>query len=105
MIAKIINIAIPILAVLMTFVGYYFYIKSQAEKAASVAINKTEPNIKDSKTSDEKLNEAIEQVYNLIPITARVFIPKPVVRGIVQVAFDNIEEYAKKQIAKKSNKG
>lgn len=105
MIAKIINIAIPILAVLMTFVGYYFYIKSQAEKAASVAINKTETDTKDGKSGEEKLNEAVEQVYDLIPISARVFVPKPVVRGIVQVAFDNIEEYAKKQIAKKSNKG
>ena len=46
--------------------------------------------------------DLVEQVYELIPASARVFIPKTVVRGIVQMAFDNIEEYAKKQVAKKT---
>jgi len=102
MITKIFDIAMPILAVLMSCVGYYFYIKSQAERAAAAAINKAEPDADDGKTGEEKLNEAVEQVYELIPASARVFIPKTVVRGIVQMAFDNIEEYAKKQVAKKT---
>ena len=102
MMGKIFDIAMPILAVLMSFVGYYFYIKAQAEKAATSAINSVEPDSNDGKTGEEKLNEAVEQVYLTIPISARAFIPKPIVRGMVQFAFDNIEQYAKKQIAKKS---
>lgn len=86
-------------SVLLTFISYYFYIVSKAKEAASEAINKAEDA---DKSGTEKLNLAVKQVYELIPITARMFIPKSVIKTLVQAAFDNIEEYAKKQIAKKS---
>ena len=101
MVSIIFNIVLPILAVLMSFVSYYFYIKAKAQEAASAAINKVEI-LEDTiiTTSHDKLGEAVKQVYALLPASSKIFIPKAAVEFIVQKAFDNIEEYAKKQIIK-----
>lgn len=103
MVSIIFNIVLPILAVLMSFVSYYFYIKAKAQEAASAAINKVEI-LEDTiiTTSHDKLGEAVKQVYALLPASSKIFIPKAAVEFIVQKAFDNIEEYAKKQIIKKN---
>lgn len=103
--SDIIVIVSPLINILLIFIGYYFYIKGKAQEAASAAIDHIEPLEKvNGKESKEKLEEAVEQVYVLVPPAARVLIPKSVVRSIVQRAFCNIEEYAKKQAKKYSSK-
>lgn len=41
----------------------------------------------------------------LIPMVVKPFFSCEFVRQVVQAAFDKIEEYAKKQVAKKDNNG
>lgn len=95
---QIINILLAVLAVVVSFIGYYFYIKAKATKAAESAIDEAE---KEDKTGVEKLNEATDAVMLLIPVILRPILKRDVVKGIVQSAFDKIEAYAKKQVAKK----
>lgn len=94
----IINLILGVLAIVASFVGWYFYIRGRAYKAAEGAIDDAE---QDGKTGAEKLEIATEQVYAIIPIALKPFITKDIVRGIVQAAFDKIEAYAEKQVKKK----
>ena len=97
-VAQIINIVLAVLSVAATFVGYYFYIRGKAYKAAQDAVDQAE---QDDKTGEEKLAAAVEQVYALIPAVLKPIISREIVKGIVQAAFEKIESYAKKQVAKK----
>lgn len=93
------NLILGILAIVASFVGWYFYVKGKAYKAAEGAVDDAE---QDGKTGAEKLEIATEQVYAIIPVVLKPFITKDIVRGIVQAAFDKIEAYAKKQVEKKN---
>lgn len=93
----IINLIFGVIAVVASFVGWYFYIKGKAYKAAEGAVDNAE---QDGKTGAEKLEIATDQVYAIIPVVLKPFITKEIVRGIVQAAFDKIESYAKKQVEK-----
>ena len=93
----IINIILGIVAVLISFVSYYFYIKGVLQKAANDAINDAEH---DGTTGEEKLDLATSTVYALIPKFMRSIITKTFVKGLVQSAFDKIDAYAKQQIDK-----
>lgn len=94
----IINLILGILAIVASFVGWYFYVKGKAYKAAEGAVDDAE---QDGKTGAEKLEIATDQVYAIIPVVLKPFITKDIVRDIVQAAFDKIEAYAKKQVKKK----
>ncbi|WP_301666002.1 hypothetical protein [uncultured Alistipes sp.] len=97
----IISIVLGVLAAVASFVGYYFYIRSKLAKAATGAVNDAE---KEDKTGAEKLQIAVDQVYALVPAILKTIISKEIVQGLVQAAFDKIEEYAKKQLEKKADK-
>lgn len=94
----IIEIALGILAVLATFVGYYFYIKAKISKAATDAVNDAE---EPDKIGVEKFKLAVEQVYALVPAILKPIINKTLIKRLIQEAFEKIEEYAEKQLAKK----
>lgn len=96
--AEIINVVLSVLSVVVSFVGYYFYVKQKIAKAATEAVNDAE---QDGKTGEEKKEMAVTQVYALIPAIYKPFITRAVVEGLVQAAFDKIEDYAKKQLNKK----
>lgn len=97
----IINVVLTVLSVVVSFVGYYFYVKQRITKAATDAVNDAEQK---DKTGEEKKEIAVTQVYALIPAIYKPIITRAVVEGIVQAAFDKIEEYAKKQADKKKTK-
>lgn len=90
----IISVVFGIIALLTTFVSYYFSVKGKLDKAACGAIDKAEET---GGVGSEKFEIAVEQLKALIPIPVKPFIPDRLVRKIVQEAFDNIESYAKKQ--------
>lgn len=97
----IISLVLAGLALIVTFIGHYFYVRGKLHKAAAGAITNAE---QDDKTGEEKLELAVDQVYGLVPASLKVFIHRSSVRKIVQAAFDKIEDYAKKQVEKKSKK-
>lgn len=96
----IINIVLTIAAVVLAFVGYYFYIKNKILATLNGEISDEE----DSKAKAEaKLQEVVERLQPLVPTVLKPLLTQKVLEALVQAAFDKIEEYAAKQVAKKSN--
>lgn len=77
-IAQIVNIILGVLSVVISFIGYYFYIRQKVSQAATNAVNDAE---QDGKTGKEKLQAATEQVYAIIPAVMKPIIPRTVWRG------------------------
>ena len=90
--ATIISVVCTIIAVIA---GYYIYIRKKIQEEALDAINKAEDT---DKHGEEKLNEAVETVYNVLQAVIRPFISKELLKTIIQRVFDKVEEYAKKQM-------
>lgn len=99
--AQIIDIVLGVVAVLVSFVGYYFYIRAKINKAATDAVNDAE---EPDKIGAEKLAAAVDQVYALVPAILKPILNKALIEQLIQEAFNKIEEYAKKQLAKKGEK-
>ena len=96
----IINIVLAIAAVVLAFIGYYFYIKNKILATLNGEISDEE----DSKAKAEaKLQEVVERLQPLVPTVLKPLLTQKVLEALVQAAFDKIEEYAAKQVAKKSN--
>ena len=100
-ISLLINIALAILALLISFVSYYFYIKSKIYKEVSGAVRDAES---PGKTGPEKLGLATAQAYALVPPVLKPFISRELVKQLVQATFNKIEAYAVKQASKNAPK-
>lgn len=96
----ILTIVSGVVTVLSVVLGYYQYIKKKIEQEALNAINKAEDT---DKIGEEKMKEAVQTVYSLIPVVARPFISEKLVEMIIQNVFDKVEEYAHKQLEKDKN--
>lgn len=95
----ILTIVSSIIAVAAAILGYYQHIKKRIEQEALDAINKAEET---DKIGAEKMQDAIKMVYDMIPDVARPFISEEMVELVIQRVFDKVEDYARKQIEKKS---
>lgn len=93
----ILTIAGGLLSLAATFLSYYYSIKESIRNAAESAINSVE-NL--DKIGEEKMAIAVEQVYGLIPAVAKPFFSKSTIQVMIQLVFDQMEEYAKKQVNK-----
>ena len=81
------------------FLIHYLIIRFNLSKAVNEAIDNAEQiGIK----GKEKMQQAIDYLYNLIPAVFKAFIKKPWIEGLIQKAFDKMEDYAKKQLARKT---
>lgn len=95
----ILTIVSSVIAVAAAILGYYQHIKKRIEQEALDAINKAEET---DKIGAEKMQDAIKMVYDMIPDVARPFISEEMVELVIQRVFDKVEDYARKQIEKKS---
>lgn len=95
----ILTIVSSVLTIIATILGYYQHIKKRLEQQALDAINRAEET---DKIGAEKMQDAINMVYDMIPAVARPFISEKMIEIVIQNVFDKVEEYAQKQI-KKSN--
>lgn len=95
------EIIITIVSIVCTIVsilcGYYIYIRKKIEQEALNAINKAEDT---DKIGKEKMAEAVETIYNILPACVRPFISKDMIEIVVQGVFDKMEEYVRKQVKK-----
>lgn len=95
------EIIITIVSIICTIVsilcGYYIYIRKKIEQEALNAINKAEDT---DKVGKEKMAEAVETIYNILPACVRPFISKDMIEIVVQGVFDKMEEYVRKQVKK-----
>lgn len=78
-------------------ISYYLAIRKKIEQEALNAINKAEDT---DKIGEEKMQDAVEIVYDIIPAVAKPFISKKLIETIIQDVFDKVEEYARKQVNK-----
>lgn len=88
------EIILGILAFAVTCFSYYLAIKNNIVKAAEDAINKAEDT---GEIGIEKLNIAVNQVYQVIPLALKPVFPRSFIEQVVQEIFDKMEEYARKQ--------
>jgi hypothetical protein len=95
----ILTIVSSVVTIAAAILGYYQHIKKRLEQEALNAINKAEET---DKIGAEKMQDAIEMVYDMIPVVARPFISEKMVELVIQSVFDKVEDYARKQIEKKS---
>ena len=95
LVATIISVVCTVVSVIA---GYYIYIRKRIEEEALDAINKAEDT---DKHAEEKLEEAVETVYNVLPSVINPFISRGLLKTIIQKVFDKVDEYAKKQLQKK----
>ena len=93
-----------VLSILCTIVAavisYYLYIKKLIESNALDAINKAEDT---DLIAGEKMVEAVNTIYGMLPTVIRPFISKVLIETVLQGVFNKVEEYAKKQIDKNNN--
>ena len=97
----ILTVLLAVLTIAATFLSYYLYIRRKAQEAAEGAIGDAE---EFEKTATEKLEQATEQVYSIIPSVLKFILTKEVVRAIVQKVFDRIKTFAEKEAANHKKK-
>lgn len=90
----ILTIASGLLSLAITFINYYNSVKETIQKAAGDLINAAEDL---DEIGEKKMEIAVEQAYALIPQIAKPFFSKPLLQGMLQLAFDQMEAYAIKQ--------
>ena len=78
----------------MLMVSYYFSIRSKIQRAAGDAINVAEDL---ERLGNEKMEIAVNQLYEIVPPIIKPFITKSVLQSIVHFTFDRMEDYAYKQ--------
>lgn len=99
-ISNILTIVFAIITVIISVISYYLYIRKKITEAATGAVN----NAEDLPTDGEaKKTAAVDAIYSIIPVIVKPLFSKVFIAQIVQAAFDKIEAYAKKQIAKKTS--
>ena len=91
---QILNIALIILTILSTLIGYYFKIKEKVLKEINGLINNAEDG---ESIGKDKMNQVVNDLYSLVPIAYKGIFNKEFIRKLVQKAFDKIEEDANKQ--------
>lgn len=91
---EIFSIIFGVVSLLLSFIGYYFYIKSEVYRKTEDAVNNAEA---EGTVGKEKLKAATEQLYAVVPALLKPFFSREQVEHAVQTAFEKIEEYAKRQ--------
>ena len=81
LVATIISVVCTVVSVIA---GYYIYIRKRIEEEALDAINKAEDT---DKHAEEKLEEAVETVYNVLPSVIKPFISRALLKTIIQKVF------------------
>lgn len=93
------ELLLTILSIICSFVAivisYYFHIRKILEQEALDAINKAEET---DKIGKEKMELAIDTVYNGLPAVVKPFVTRVLLETIIQAVFDKVEEYAQKQV-------
>lgn len=93
----ILGIVSCVVTVIALIFSYYVAIRKKIQQEALGAINSAEDT---DKIGAEKMADAVEEVYAIIPVVAKPFISKKLVETIIQSVFDKVEEYALKQANK-----
>ena len=94
----IVEIILSVLTLVGICLSYYLMVRNKLTNNLPTVINIAEDS---DLVAEEKMQLAITELNKLVPTVLKPFIPKSLLRKIIQNAFDKIEEYAKKQLSKK----
>lgn len=99
-----INIYSVVMTVLMVVFGFlcsYIRTKTNLINKAGDFINKAEEDYKDySKAGMIKHEAVVEWLYSLVPAPMKIFITRQMIGEITQTAFDQMADFATKQLDK-----
>lgn len=99
--SEILSIVMTVLTIVTSLLGYYFNIKQKLLDAVNGKIDEAEI---DDLNGEQKMLYVVEELYKLVPLTYRSIFNKEFIEKLVQRAFDKIENYAEKQVNKKTSK-
>ena len=91
----IITLLFSLLTIVLCLVAYYFKVRKDIETKAVEYINGAEDLDADGK---EKFAFVVTELQKLVPAVFKPFVNKHMIETIVQMMFDKIEDYAKKQV-------
>ncbi len=95
----IVDVALAVLSIALAVVSYYFDVKKRLVEGANKAIAKVEDPDKEGK---EKMAVVVDKLYyDIVPKVLRPLFSKQKIEAIVQKLFNEIEEYAQKQVKDK----
>lgn len=93
----VLNILLALLSVVLAGVSYYLEVKKNLLEKANGEISRAEDT---DKKNAEKMAFVVEQLKKIVPKAMRFIFTDKAIEKIVQKAFDEIEDYAKKQTKK-----
>jgi|GEM_PF-5520946 len=93
------GIFVSIGVIIAYFAIHYLIIRFNLSKA----VNEVITNVEDLEAAGkEKMKQAVEHLYGLIPPQLKAFISRAWIESLIQKAFDKMEAFAEKQIEKKA---
>ena len=98
MLETILSIALAVVSVALVLITYYLDVKKKVQESVNGAINEAEDT---DEKGENKMAMVVNSIYyDIVPKVLRPILTKTRIEGIVQKAFDKIEEYAQKQAQK-----
>lgn len=98
--SEILSIVMTVLTIISTLLGYYFKIKQKLLDAVNGKIDDAEV---DELNGEQKMLYVVNELYKLVPLAYKKIFNKKFIEKLVQKAFDKIENYAEKQVIKKTS--
>ena len=99
--SEILSIVMTVLTIVTSLLGYYFNIKQKLLDAVNGKIDEAEI---DDLNGEQKMLYVVNELYKLVPLAYKSIFNKEFIEKLVQRAFDKIENYAEKQVNKKTSK-
>lgn len=85
--------------ILLGAVSYYFKYKTNLQATIAGHISNAEKEYESIATSGgEKFELVVNTIYNVVPTVFKPFITKDMIGNLVQATFDQMAEYAAKQL-------
>lgn len=106
-ITTILPIVEPIAIIVIGYIVTFISTRVNIANKISTVIAKTERKYEKTKkeyTSSEKLDYAVNLLYGYVPAFIKPFVSKDTLKSSIQLAFEEIEEYANIQLDKVVNK-
>lgn len=99
------EIIMTILTVVFGFLSVYIRTKTNVVQKATEAINCAETAYRDyTNVSSKKMEFAVDWVMQYVPGPLKLIFTRELVEKIIQAAFDEVQEFATKQLDKIVNK-
>lgn len=99
------SVLVTVALVILGYIVSYLKARSDLISKAATYINVAEENYKSfTKAGNQKFEFVVDTLYNWCPAPLKIFITRKMISDIVQKVFDQIQEFANKQLDKAVDK-